>query len=250
MAKLASEVVKQAQKWIGKNEKDGSHKEIIDIYNAHKPLARGYKVKYTDEWCATFVSAVAIKLGYTDIIPTECSCTKMIELLKKIDSWVEDESVTPSPGWICLYDWQDNGKGDNRGSADHVGIVEYVQDGKIVVIEGNYNEAVKRRTLDIDGKYIRGYGAPKYDSEASTSTDETNVCKVNLPILRKGDKNASVRALQILLIGNGFSCGSWGADGDFGNSTLTAVKAYQEKKGLVINGIVEIETWKSLLGIK
>ena len=75
MSKYASKVIAQAVAWLGKNEKDGSHKDMIDIYNAHRPLARGYKVKYTDAWCATFVSAVAVKLGYTGIIPTECSCS-------------------------------------------------------------------------------------------------------------------------------------------------------------------------------
>ena len=48
MGKYASKVVGQAQSWLGYNEADGSHKQIIDTYNAHKPLARGYKVKYTD----------------------------------------------------------------------------------------------------------------------------------------------------------------------------------------------------------
>ena len=55
MAKTANQVIEQAKSWLGKNEADGSHKAIIDIYNAHKPLAQGYKVKYTDSWCATFV---------------------------------------------------------------------------------------------------------------------------------------------------------------------------------------------------
>lgn len=41
-------VVSTARAWLGKNERDGSHREIIDLYNAHKPLARGYAVKYTD----------------------------------------------------------------------------------------------------------------------------------------------------------------------------------------------------------
>ena len=84
MGKYASKVIEQAKTWIGRNETAGTHKAIIDVYNAHKPLARGYKVKYTDSWCATFVSAVAIKCGYTDIIPTECSCQQQIELFKKI----------------------------------------------------------------------------------------------------------------------------------------------------------------------
>lgn len=172
MAKYASKVVAQAKAWLGKKESDGSHKEIIDVYNSHKPLARGYKVTYTDAWCATFVSAVAIKLGYTDIIPTECSCSKMIELLKQKGSWVEADSRTPNPGDIIMYDWQDNGKGDNTSAPDHVGIVEKVENGVITVIEGNYDgpdadrvDGVERRTIAVNGKFIRGYGVPKYDAE-------------------------------------------------------------------------------------
>lgn len=165
MAKYASKVVGQAQSWIGKKESDGSHKVIIDTYNAHKPLARGYKVTYTDAWCATFVSAVAIKLGYTNIIPTECSCSKMIDLFKKLGSWVENDAHTPKAGDIIFYDWEDNGVGDNVGNSDHVGICEKVSGSTITVIEGNYSNSVKRRTLTVNGRYIRGYGVPKYDAE-------------------------------------------------------------------------------------
>lgn len=50
MARYASKVVAQAEAWIGCKESDGSHKKIIDVYNSHKPLARGYKLKYTDAW--------------------------------------------------------------------------------------------------------------------------------------------------------------------------------------------------------
>ena len=165
MCKYASKVVSQAQAWIGKNEADGSHKEIIDVYNSHTPLARGYKVKYTDAWCATFVSAVAVKLGYTDIIPTECSCNKMIELFKKIGCYIEDESVVPAAGWIIFYDWDDNGVGDNTGSSDHTGIVERIAGDVIYVIEGNYKNAVNRREIKVNGKFIRGYGVPKYEKD-------------------------------------------------------------------------------------
>lgn len=173
MAKYASKVVAQALAWLGKNEKDGSHKAIIDIYNGHKPLARGYKVKYTDDWCATFVSAVAVKLGYTDIIPTECSCNEMIKLFKKMGIWVESDAIKPNPGDIIFYDWKDNGVGDNAGSANHTGIVEKVVGDTITVIEGNYSEAVKRRAIRVNGKYIRGYGKPKYDKEVSAKPVKT-----------------------------------------------------------------------------
>lgn len=165
MAKYAKKIVEQAKSWIGCKESNGTHKPIIDVYNSHKPLARGYAVQYNDEWCATFVSAVAIKLGYTDIIPTECSCTKMIELFKKIGAWNESDSRKPNAGDIIFYSWKDNGTGDCTINPNHVGIVEKVSGNTITVIEGNYNEAVKRRTISVNGKYIRGYGVPKYDAE-------------------------------------------------------------------------------------
>lgn len=147
-----------------------AHKKIIDVYNAHKPLARGYKVKYTDSWCATFVSACAIKVGYTDIIPLECSCNQMINGFKKIGRWCEDDAHLPSPGDVIFYDWQDKGVGDNKGSSDHVGIVEKVEGNTITVIEGNKNDAVGRRKLQVNGRYIRGYGLPKYDANATNTS--------------------------------------------------------------------------------
>ena len=163
---LRQKIVSTARGWLGRRESDGSHRAIIDLYNAHKPLARGYQVQYTDAWCATFGSAVAIQCGLTNIIPTECGCERQIALFRQLGSWVEDDSYTPAPGDYIFYDWQDSGTGDCTGSADHVGIVEAVGGGKITVIEGNYSNSVKRRTLKINGRYIRGYGVPDYASQA------------------------------------------------------------------------------------
>lgn len=167
----ASKVVEQAKAWLGYKESDGTHKKIIDVYNSQKSLPRSYPVKYTDQWCATFVSAVAVKLGYTSIMPTECGCNQMIDLYKKLGCWVEDDSKTPAPGWILFYNWDDSGKGDTTGDAEHVGIVEKVSGNTITVIEGNYSQSVKRRTLAVDGRYIRGYGVPKYDKEVPPKTE-------------------------------------------------------------------------------
>lgn len=170
MAKTANTILGIARGWLGCKESDGSHKKIIDVYNSHKPLARGYKVKYTDSWCATFVSACAIKAGYTNIIPLECSCNKMIEKFQKMGRWTEDDAHVPHLGDVIFYDWQDSGKGDNKGSSDHVGIVEKVEGSTITVIEGNKNDAVGRRKLQINGRYIRGYGLPKYDANATNTS--------------------------------------------------------------------------------
>lgn len=166
---LRAKVVSIAQGWVGCRESNGSHKKIIDIYNSHKPLARGYPVKYTDQWCSTFASAVAIKAGLTDIIPTECGCEKHIQLFKELGSWQENDAYVPSPGDYIFYDWQDNGVGDDTGAADHIGIVEKVSGQTITVIEGNMSNAVGRRTIKVNGRYIRGYGVPKYSAKASTT---------------------------------------------------------------------------------
>ena len=178
MAKTAEKIIKQAQAWIGYNEQDGTHKQIIDLYNTQKPLPRGYKVKYTSAWCATFVSAVSIACGMTDIVPTECSCERMIEKFKKLGVWHEDENYTPKPGDIVFYEWDDNGKGDNKAWADHVGIVEKVEGTKITVIEGNYSKSVKRRVITVNQKYLRGYAIPKYETEAVEQPKKAEVKKV------------------------------------------------------------------------
>jgi hypothetical protein len=288
MGKYASKVVMQAKSWLGKNEADGSFKVIIDTYNSHKPLARGYKMPYDVAWCATFVSAVAIKLGYTDIIPTECGCERMIELFKKIGSWVENENRTPKPGDIIFYDWQDKGAGDNKGWSDHVGIVEKVSNGKITIIEGNYSNSVKRRTIAVNARYIRGYGVPKYDAEKTTvPKKETVTVKVKV--------SGTVLAWQKAAIADGYKFpkygadGQWGAeceavakqaickkpkikgfytnrnltkflqkqlgftgadvDGKFWNDTYNALRVRQGKLKIEVDGVAGYDTWKAILGV-
>ena len=253
---LRQKVVEVAEAWIGCNEADGSHKKIIDTYNAHRPLPVGYSVRYTDAWCATFVSAVGIRSGLSNIILPECSCPRMIEIYKKAGRWVEDDSYTPQIGDIVMYDWQDSGSGDNTGTADHVGIVEEVSGNSMTIIEGNISNAVGRRKLCVNGRYIRGYCCPAYgesDNSASQSVTATTpqteeVCDVRVNQLRKGSKGAQVKAMQLLLIGYGFSCGSCGADGDFGNDTDRALRRFQNNKGLASDGICGAKTWKKLIG--
>lgn len=167
MTDMRAQVLIVALSWLGANEGSTLHHYIIDLYNSFRPLARGYRVLYTDEWCATFISALAIECGITDIMPTECGCEKMIALYKQLGRWIEDDAYTPQPGDIIFYDWQDSGAGDNTGTADHVGIVEYVEDGIVHTIEGNVGNTVGRRTVKLNGRYIRGYAVPDYESKSA-----------------------------------------------------------------------------------
>lgn len=157
--------VTTAEKWLGKNEGDGSHRPIIDIYNAHKPLAQGYIVKYDDQWCATFVSAAAIACGMTDIIPTECGCERQIQLFMGMAAWEERDDYTPLPGDIIYYCNSDRGLGDCIGWSDHVGIVVGTWGSLIKVIEGNYGGKVTYRYIPINAPTIRGYGLPDFSGK-------------------------------------------------------------------------------------
>lgn len=157
-------LLKYARSWIGLNEKDGSYKQIIDVYNNHLPRARGYKVNYNDDWCAVFVSACVIKANLTKFIPLECSCGEMIELAKQMNIWNEDGKRSPNVGDIIMYDW------DNQdGWPEHVGIVESVTNNQITVIEGNKSNAVGRRVINVGNASIRGYIQPNYDGSVTNN---------------------------------------------------------------------------------
>lgn len=255
---LRQKVVAQARAWLGKKESDGSFRPIIDIYNKIQPLPRGYRMTYTDQWCAAFVSAVGFDVCLSGIIYPECGCGPMVSLYKQHNRWMENDAYVPSPGDIIFYDWDDSGAGDDVGEPDHVGIVEAVNGTVITVIEGNMSDAVGRRRLSVNDRYIRGYGLPDYKSvvinteippEEKTDATTPMVSGIVLPDLRRGDKGEVVRAAQFLLNGRGCSCGKYGADGDFGPATEAAVLAFQRRNNLNPDGIIGSATWAHLLGV-
>lgn len=176
----ADDVIDLAEQYIGCNEADGSYRQIIDGYNAYTPRARGYAVQYWDSWCDTFVSFIFIKLDAVDLIGgTECGVEEHVKLFKKAGIWIEDGTITPQRGDIIVYNW-DQSSQPNDGYADHIGFVESVGGGKIVTIEGNYNNAVQRRVLNVGNGNIRGYARPRYGKASvkpvqdSSDTQPTN----------------------------------------------------------------------------
>ena len=160
---LRNNVVEIIEGWVGARKGDRQHAEILNAYNAHKPLARSYAVKPADDYCATTVSATYIMAGIAEYTGTECGVDKYAQAAKKLGCWVEDDSYRPKIGDACVYDWQDNGIGDNQGWADHIGIVTSVTGNKFVVTEGNMSGGVVgKRTMEVNGKTIRGFIAPPF----------------------------------------------------------------------------------------
>lgn len=173
---LREKVVKNLTMLKGVEEHSSEHKMIIDTFNKSKLCSR-YKMTTDDAWCATAVSYAFIisnlagKPGSGSLFEcVECSCAQMIELGKKQKIFEESDSYIPSKGDVIFYDWQDSGNGDNKGTPDHVGIVISVGDGVIKVIEGNKNDQIGERSIKVNGKFIRGFLAPKY---SKFSTKET-----------------------------------------------------------------------------
>ena len=156
-------LISAAQQQLGVAEGTPGHRQIIDIYNSHEPLAQGYAVQYSDNWCAAFVSYCAIETNLTDIIPTECGCERQIGLWQERSHWQESDTHLPLPGDIIYYDWDVRTLEDSTGWSDHVGIVAGTWGPFIKVIEGNKDDAVGYRYILRWDPRIRGYGLPDYE---------------------------------------------------------------------------------------
>lgn len=234
---IRQKVVDCAKKYIGAKQGSTLHKKIVDTYNSQKVLPVGYRMTYTASWCACSVTAWSIMAGTYDIIPAECSCSRMIEKAKQMGIWVENDAYVPKIGDFIIYDWEDTGKGDNVGAPNHVGLVYNVGTSTFGVIEGNMgsSHACGTRNMQINGKYIRGFVTPKY---AELIKPEFTNCSVTLPVLHKGDIGNYVKVLQVLLNGAGYNCGD--IDGSFGPATEAQVKKIKS------TGTVDSSVWVTL----
>ena len=130
--------------------------------------------------------------------------------------------------------------------------------GVKVLITGAFEILTDKRYLNGSDYLRRGDILWKTGSHAvvvldngstGTAVDKPAAYTVQLPLLQKGSTGASVKALQILLIGYGYSCGKWGADGDFGAGTENALECFQEDNDLEVDAKCGPKTWAKLLGV-
>lgn len=116
-----------------------------------------YGFKNHVEWCACFVSWCGDQCGYikAGIIPKFASVFDGINWFKERGQW-QNSTYTPASGDIIFFDWE----GDRL--ADHVGLVEKVEDGYVWTIEGNSGDKCRELKYDVGSSWIYGYGVPKY----------------------------------------------------------------------------------------
>lgn len=225
MAATAKQVLDVARKWLGYSEANGKHVEILNVYNNHKPLARGYKMKTTDSWCDCFVSACAIKAGAVDLIGTEVGCEKHVAIFKKKGIWIEDGTIKPQVGDIILFNWNDFSK-NNNGAADHIGIVEQVTGNTITCIEGNYNNKVARRTINVGWGYIRGFARPKYAASTETVTaPKKSLDVIASEVIRGAWGNGAQRKIALTKAGYDYAAVQVKVSEKLAKNTKKSVKA-------------------------
>ena len=196
--------------WLGWSEANGKYRQIIDTYNGHKPLARGYKVSYSDAWCDVTVSAAFITAGDVSIIGgTECGVYDHVLLFKKAGIWRGKQK--PIAGDIIVFDWQQDGVGD------HIGIVDHIDGDIVTTSEGNYQDAVKQRVIGWNDRTIYGYARPKYYEDSKDVTASQSADKFDAKIagtyeakskanMRDGASSSKFEVIGTFAEGQKFQC--------------------------------------------
>ena len=203
-------------------------------------------------WCAIFISWCARQAGIpTSIISNAtyaCAGSDYGDF-KNLDFYSRG-SYTPKVGDLIFFDWLDG----DQYVWDHVEIVIGVDSSNVTTLGGNTGtNDVKTRNWNLSHQYIKGYGVPKYTSGSNPTptptptptpsgsvqdlTNPKNPNKYSTPpsgtYLNVGDSGTYVRWLQACLNQCGYSCD---VDGQFGYGTAEALKSFQRKYGLTVDG--------------
>lgn len=125
-----------ANLYVGVRQGSKKHKQIVDTYNSINPLPRGYKVTYTDSWCATFASFVLFSCKCKKKV-FECSAERMRKKCKKY--FIDSKEAKKND--LIFYDW------NNDKWSDHVGIIYQTTPKYFFVIEGNKDKKVGIRKI-------------------------------------------------------------------------------------------------------
>lgn len=208
-------------------------------------------------WCdlftdAAFISCFGLELGaamtYQRIGSGSAACRTSAQFFRDHGAF----SQYPEPGDVIFF--------YVSGAINHQGIVTRVAGGSVVTIEGNSSDQVVERVYQIGASNIAGYGRPDWKLVESEETEDsaedetpetpeppTPTVTVELPVLRNGMGGPAVAAMQGILHYRKYSLGPYGVDGEFGVSTLAAIRNFQIRNDLDRDGICGPKTWEKLL---
>lgn len=196
------------------------------------------------------------KKGLTDVVIAYCETIKAAGYLPGIYTYIsflrdylDDSRLDDYEKWIAQWS-QYSTYGGDLGMWQFGGETNVIRTNKVAGVVCDQDYAYFDYPAIVKARGVNGYG-DKNDEPKAPETDNTikEGFTVEMRVLKNGCKGSDVKALQMLLIGNGCKCGVWGADGNFGASTETAVRKYQKKKKLTVDGKAGPETMRHLLGV-
>ena len=146
-------------------------------------------------------------------------------------NWAEKGEISAMPDLIAAVFIR-----NKSGKWEHVGL--HLGGGRIIHCSGE----VKEETLG-GGRSWTHYAIPAglYTPEEIRKAHR-EMGTFMREIMRKGCQGEDVRALQEMLIKQGYSCGGKGADGIYGANTEAAVKAFQAVNGIRADGVAGPQT--------
>lgn len=245
MAKTAKGLMEYAKAQLGKPYWYGAFGQAAseDFYKQKKKqYPNSYKWDYTPEVAGQKVhDCVGLIKGYlfcdspTDTTPTY-NAKQDISANMMFDACVTKGTISNMPDVPGLLVFMDG----------HMGV--YMGGGEVIEARGHKYGVVKTKLAKRAWKHWGYCPFILYEEGKKTMT-------VELPVLKKGDKSEAVKAMQTLLIAQGYRMLStdkkkdYGADGSFGGATERALEKYQIDKHLTVNKKCGRQTWSSLLGV-
>ena len=148
---------------IGRAFTVGGNQAIVEVAltqvgnEGGQPYWSWWGLSYRVEWCAIFVSWCADQCGYLDagVLPKMEGVRPYVDWFMERGQW-QGRDYEPSPGDIIFFDWESD------GLADHVGIVERVEDGLIYTVEGNSGDRCVENRYYLSSAPVCGFGLPLY----------------------------------------------------------------------------------------
>lgn len=233
-AKLAEDpvdvLIRIMEAEVGTHEGPNNHTKYGDEMHAIQPSNMDKNAPWCDCWFDWCILKLCEYFGYGADMARKVLCGDFddytyasVALYKKAGRWFD----SPQRGDQIFF-----------GGQGHTGGVVSVYGGTENTIEGNKGDEVRRCSYSVNSPSIIGYGRPKYYLLTGKIT------AADMPLLKKGSQGEAVKKLQQTLNGKGYKLTE---DGDFGNKTEAAVKAFQKANGLEVDGEVGPMTWGVLL---
>lgn len=121
----------------------------------------GYDEGLWSAWCAFFISWCARQANVSEYVVCNAAYAKPDGASSvgfgyfHVDE-ISPRGFAPQCGDLIFFDWEAQGKWD------HVGLVCYVDNGRVATVEGNAMDGTLLRVYDMNDPAIRAYGRPKY----------------------------------------------------------------------------------------